>query len=127
MKLNFLIFFLITFVLSGKGQNFENKDSNKNINSQDKKYRHLQIQNKSLIQGAWGEDEIENAQFAFYGDSIYYPDPNLWCKYKVVNDTIFIQRDNNWIEKVLILSVNDDSLKLNYLDYDDIEIYEKRK
>lgn len=95
---------------------FEENDKRHSINSKLEK----------LI-GVWGEDEIGNAQFAFYVDSIYYPDPNLWCKYKVVNDTILIQRDNNWIEKVLILSVNEDSLKLNYLDYDDIEIYEKRK
>lgn len=82
---------------------------------------------KSVIIGAWGEDGIGNAEFAFYKDSLYYPDPNIWCNYNLVNDTIFIERDNSWTEKVLIVRLNEDSLELKYLDCDKIRVYAKRK
>lgn len=94
---------------------------------QRKNFKKLEKESNPSILGAWGEDDIGNAEFAFYEDSLYYPDSNIWCKYKIVNDTIFIERDKNLSEKVFILKVNEDSLKLNYLDYDDIEIYVRRK
>lgn len=84
-------------------------------------------ESKSAIIGAWGEDDIGNAEFAFYNDSLYYPDPDTWYKYKIANDTIFIKRDSDWTEKVLIMRLTEDSLALKYLDYDKIRVYAKRK
>lgn len=81
---------------------------------------------KDAIQGAWGEDELGNAIFAFYPDSMYYPDANLWYKYEIAADTILIKKEDNYTEKVLIKDINDKTMKLKYLDYDINETYKKR-
>ena len=75
---------------------------------------------------AWGNDELGNAYFAFYKDSIYYPDPNLWYKYDIAGDTIRIFKEENYIEKLLIKQLDQDSLIVEYLDYEVIESYERR-
>ncbi len=95
-------------------------------NYEEQAYQHAIVSKQSIL-GAWGKDDIGNAEFSFYKDSLYYPDPNIWCKYKIISDTIFIERDNNWTEKILILKLDEDSLKLKYLEYGEIEIYGKRK
>ncbi len=89
-------------------------------------YKELEKDSYSSIIGAWGEDDIGNAEFAFYKDSLYYPDPNIWCRYKIVNDTILLQGNDGWIEKILILKVTKDSLRLNFLNYDEIDSYARR-
>jgi hypothetical protein len=80
------------------------------------------------ILGAWG-DEVStgNADFGVYKDSIYYPDPNIWYKYSLSNDTIILYRENGVIEKVLIKSVTNDSMILEYLDYQIYGSYRRRK
>jgi len=82
---------------------------------------------KDKLLGAWGNDELGNAVFAFYPDSMYYPDANLWYKYSIISDTIRIEKENKNIEKVQVVEINDETVKLNYLDYEIIETYNKRK
>ena len=76
---------------------------------------------------AWGNDAIGNAFFAFYEDSVYYPDPNLWYRYDIVGDTIRIFQEQNYIEKLLIKKLDKDSLVIEYLDLDLVKSYERRK
>jgi hypothetical protein len=78
------------------------------------------------IKGTWGDNEMENAKFVFYADSVYYPDPNLWYSYKINSDTIYIFKEDNSVEKILIIDLNIDSLKVKYLDYNMIESYRRR-
>ena len=87
----------------------------------------IKDQAKSKIQGAWGNDELGNALFAFYPDSIYYPDDNLRYKYSIKNDTIMIQLEDNLVEKIKIIEISDGTLKLNYIEYDKILIVDKRE
>ena len=70
------------------------------------------------IKGAWGNDKNGNAYFGIYDDSIYYPDPDLWYKYELISDTIIIYKEENMIEKIIILKLTNDSLVLFYPDYE---------
>jgi len=81
---------------------------------------------KIKILGAWGDDEIGNAQFDFYSDSIYYPDPNLWYKYNLNADTLIITKEDSYKEKIVINKISSDSMTLNYLDYGVTETFRKR-
>ena len=98
-------------------------------NSNDKSYKETRLtsQRDVILEGTWGSDNNGNAQFAFYGDSIYYPDPNTMYKFTVKKDTLLIFREEKWIEKVLILSYTSDSLILKYLLGNEIISYEKRE
>lgn len=87
----------------------------------------IKEQGKNKILGAWGNDELDNALFAFYPDSIYYPDENLLYKYSMSSDTIMIQLENKLIEKIQILEITDKSLKLNYIHYNKVQIVNKRE
>ena len=86
----------------------------------------IEDKNNSLL-GAWGNDELGNAVFAFYSDSIYYPDPNLTYKYDLNQDTLTIYKEDNNLERIKILKMTMDSLILNYLDYEIEVLYKKRK
>jgi len=79
-----------------------------------------------LLNGAWGNNSIGNADFSFYQDTIYYPDTNTFYRYKVVKDTISIYEEDNKIRKILILKNTIDSLILNYIDVNVIMRYGKR-
>jgi hypothetical protein len=81
----------------------------------------------SYLVGAWGNNENENANFGFYTDSIYYPDPNLWCKYFVYQDTLNIIQEDGYIEKIYIKYYNGDSLILYYPRVDIMTVYKRRK
>ena len=83
--------------------------------------------NKSEIIDAWGNDENENAAFAIYDDSIYYPDPNSWYRYELHDDTILIFQEDNYIVKMVVKRVDSDSLTLENLNYGMIHSYERRK
>lgn len=86
------------------------------------------ITNRNLrIIGAWGTDEIGNARFAFYSDSIYYPDPHISYKYEINYDTILIHRGDNFVQKMLILKLTPDSLFLSYPEYGLIDSLNRRK
>lgn len=87
----------------------------------------IKEQGKNKILGSWGNDELGNALFAFYPDSIYYPNENLRYKYSMKSDTIIIKLEDKLIEKVQILEITDKSLKLNYLNYDKVQIVNKRE
>ena len=76
---------------------------------------------KNLIQAAWGHGENENAMFGIFSDSLYYPDPNLWCKYEISGDTLIIIDEANFREKNLILKLTNDTLILNYLQFEIID------
>ena len=91
--------------------------------------KELSVQNqvKSKLLGSWGNDDLGNAIFAFYTDSIYYPDANLRYKYSINSDTILIEKEDKYIEKIRLLDINDEALKLEYIDYEIIETYDKRK
>jgi len=73
---------------------------------------------KANLIGAWGNDENGNAFFGIYTDSIYYPDPNMWCRYELREDTIIITDEYENEERLLILKLTQDSLVVNYIDYD---------
>lgn len=74
---------------------------------------------KENLNGAYGGDEeTENAYFGIYEDKIYYPDPNIWVKYELKQDTIITTDDENYIEKWLILKLTTDSLVFYNLNYD---------
>jgi hypothetical protein len=89
-------------------------------------YWELENHAKIKILGAWGDDEIGNAQFAFYSDSMYYPDPNLWYKYDLKADTLIITKEDNYKEKIIINKISSVSMTLYYLDYGISETYRKR-
>jgi hypothetical protein len=95
-------------------------------NSISKNSLSTQIEN-NLLKGAWGNNISGNADFAFYCDSIYYPDPNISYKYTIVKDTITIFVEDNKVLKILILKNTIDSLILNYQDPNIIMRYGKRK
>ncbi len=79
-----------------------------------------------LIQGSWGSDENDNANFGIYKDSIYYPDPDTWLKISILNDTLFIHEDESNVEKALIMKLDEDSLLLNYLTINVVVGYARR-
>jgi hypothetical protein len=83
--------------------------------------------NKEDIIDAWGNDENENAIFAFYDDSIYYPDPNNWYRYEMHNDTILIFQEDNYILRLVVKSIDSDSMTLENLNYGVTHTYERRK
>jgi len=83
--------------------------------------------NKEDIIDAWGNDENENAVFAIYDDSIYYPDPNNWYRYELHDDTILIFEEDNYIMKMVVKRVDSDSLTLENLNYGITHTYERRK
>ena len=92
----------------------------------EKKIKSQEINADDLL-GAWGGDSItENAYFAFFKDSIYYPDPNLTYKYIVKHDTLIIFTEENTQEKIIIRKISKDSLSLDYLDINQLETYKKR-
>jgi len=72
-------------------------------------------------------DDIGNADFAFYADTVYYPDANTSFRYKALNDSISIFVDGNKIQQLLIIKNTIDSLILNYQDVNVIMRYGKRK
>jgi hypothetical protein len=81
---------------------------------------------KIKIIGAWGDDDNGNAIFAFYEDSVYYPDPNNWYKYDLNQDTLIFTEEDGIKEKVIIERINCDSMTLKYVDYGATETYRKR-
>lgn len=83
--------------------------------------------NTSGIIGAWGNDELGNAEFVFHEDSIYYPDPDFWRRYEISNDTIRCVDENGEIESIQILRLENDTLVLKYIDYDVTGTYKHRK
>jgi hypothetical protein len=78
------------------------------------------------IIGAWGNDENGNAIFQIDKDSILYVDPLTKYKYSLANDTLKIF-DNGFINKLIVLRADSDSLILNNLNYSVIQRYNKRK
>lgn len=99
----------------------------KAINLYLEREKQLAEETEFTIIDAWGNDELGNAYFAFYKDSIYYPDPNHWYRYDIVGDTIRIFKEENNIERLLIKQLDQDSLIVEYLDYEVIESYVRRK
>lgn len=96
-------------------------------------------QNKSIVEhttksdivipsiiGAWGNDEIGNAVFAFYPDSIYYLDQDLSYMYDIKQDTIVIYKEDGYQEKMEILKNTKDSLFLYFVKYDVTGTYKRR-
>ena len=88
--------------------------------------KQIDIERNVSIQDAWGNDAIGNAFFAFYEDSVYYPDPNLWYQYDILGDTIRIFHDDNYIEKLLIKKLDKDSLVVEYLQLEMERSYHRR-
>lgn len=70
------------------------------------------------LEGAWGTSKEENARFGFYGDSVYYPDPDLWCTFQIKNDTIIIFLEDIVHEKFIVRSISRDSLIIFYPEYE---------
>ena len=71
------------------------------------------------LNGAYGGDEeSENAYFAIYTDSVYYPDSDNWVKLKLNHDTIFLTDNKECVEKLLIRKLTKDSLILYNLNYE---------
>jgi hypothetical protein len=82
--------------------------------------------NSDEIIGAWGNDENGNAIFQIDKDSILYVDPLTKYKYSFAHDTLKIF-DNGFINKLIVLRVDRDSLVLNNLNYSVIQRYNRRK
>jgi hypothetical protein len=100
----------------------------RNSNENNPLVKSHQIYKVEDILGAWGDDySTGNADFGVYHDSIYYPDPNLWYKYTLKKDTIFLFRENNIVEKILIKSITKDSMTLEYLNYNVNGSYRRRQ
>lgn len=83
--------------------------------------------NVDLFNGAWRHDENENAIFGVFGDSLYYPDSDMWYRYEIYSDSLFIIHNDGYIEKAQILELNNNILILNYFKYDLIDTLRKRK
>lgn len=81
---------------------------------------------KERIIGAWGNDENGNAIFQIDKDSILYVDPLTKYKYTFHPDTLFMYQDK-FVNKLLVLKVDKDSLIIRNLDYAVIQRYNKRK
>jgi hypothetical protein len=79
------------------------------------------------LEGAWGVDSNRVANFAIYGDSIYYPDPNLKYKFSLIKDTLIINTGNGERQKIVISYLTNDSLILYYPNAERKIIYYKRK
>ena len=82
------------------------------------KEERLKITVENLVGAYGGDEKTENAYFGIYEDSIYYPDSDIWAKYKLKDNTIVITKNNNSVEKLLILKLTTDSLVVNNLNYD---------
>jgi hypothetical protein len=78
----------------------------------------LKITIENLVGAYGGDEETENAYWGIYEDSIYYPDSDIWAKYRLKGDTIVITNNDNSVEKLLILKLTTDSLIVNNLNYD---------
>lgn len=78
------------------------------------------------ILGAWGNDENGNAIFQIDKDSILYVDPMTKYKYILVHDTLLMYQ-NKFVNKFLVLKVENDSLVVKNLNYSVIQRYNRRK
>jgi formylglycine-generating enzyme required for sulfatase activity len=101
------------------------KSSVPKANSQ-KDFWELENNARKKIIGSWGTNDNENARFAFFEDSVYYPDTNLWYEYDLIGDTLLITKENNYKIKALISKISSDSMTLNYLDYGVVKTFKKR-
>jgi hypothetical protein len=82
------------------------------------KEKKLKITKQNLYGSYGGNEKTENAYLGIYEDSIYYPDSDIWAKYKLKGDTIVVSNSDNSVEKLLILKLTTDSLVVKILNYD---------
>lgn len=113
------------FSASNLNNIYENKIE---VDINEGKISNLRVTNqvKSKILGAWGNNQLGNAIIAFYSDSIYFSDSNLTYKYTISSDTIIVFLNDTIIERIQILEISDDWLKLNYLKLGITEKVSKR-
>ena len=124
--MNRLFVITSTLILLGSCSNPKKGAKKENILEEKPKIENSSKDDNSII-GLWGNDEVGNAMFAFYPDSIYYPDPNLTYKYDLIEDTIVIYKEDNYVEKIKIIGITKDSLYLHFIDYEVDGSFEKRK
>lgn len=108
-----------TFILAnGASPNRMNIEAFRKSETEEWWNKDLNINIKNLI-GSYGEDKItKNAYISIYKDKIYYPDPNIWLKYKLKKDTIITINDKSHTNKFLILKLTADSLILHNINYE---------
>jgi len=90
-----------------------------------KQYKANQEVTAEKIIGAWGNDENGNAIFQIDKDSILYVDPLTKYKYIFGHDTLLMYQDK-FVNKFLVLKVDNDSLIIRNLDYSVIQRYNRR-